>query len=284
MMGRRTGRGAILDGYAARDARVRPVHIENGGVSNARNVGLSLVRGEFVGFVDSDDWIDTDMYASLATALTDGVDVACGGYVLETDAGQEYDLLVEHEPRIYSRTAALAEILKSDVPKRAAWVLCDKLFRKELVTNIRFDRSILNGEDMLFFYEAMRGCRQFALLPLYGYHYRMRETSMVHNRLTPGHVTAWQAYTRLYQCVAAEAPELVEPVTILTLTAGIGVGRLMLLLAPDRYTGDIRAIQRFIRAKLPQALLHAPSLRMRLGAIYLSLPLPLIRALRALTR
>lgn len=90
------GSGTILDEYAARDARVRPVHIENDGVSNARNVGLSLVRGEFVGFVDSDDWVDTDMYARLAAALTDDIDVTCGGYVLETDAGQEYDLLVEH--------------------------------------------------------------------------------------------------------------------------------------------------------------------------------------------
>lgn len=278
------GSGAIVDDYATRDSRIRPVHIANGGVSNARNVALDLVRGEYVGFVDSDDWIDADMYARLAAALTDDVDVVCGGYVLETEAGQEYDLRLENEPIIYERMTALKEVFSPIVPKRTVWVLCDKLFRKELVTNIRFDRAILNCEDMLFFYEAMRACHRFTLLPLYGYHYRMREDSMVHSRMTPGNITAWQAAMRLYQWVLAESPELVEPVTLLTLSTAISVGRLMLLLDPVRYADDIAVIQRFIRNRVGLAVLRAPSLRMRLGAIYLSLPLPIIRCLRVLTR
>lgn len=276
--------GRILDEYAARDSRVRAVHIANGGVSNARNVGLDMARGDFVGFVDSDDWVDTDMYAQLAAAMTGDVDVVCGEYVRERATGPECDLILVNEPHIYNRAAAVVEIFSSLNSKRTAWAVWDKLFRKELVTNIRFDRTILHGEDMLFFYEAMRGCRQFALLPLYGYHYRMRESSMLHNRTTPGYLTVWRAYHRLWQWAATEPAALREAVTLMTLDIAIGIGRLMLIVDPERYEDDLRAIGHFLRPRLCLAVTHAPSLRMRLGAIYLSLPLPLIRALRALTR
>lgn len=276
--------GDILETYAARDARVRPVHIQNGGVSNARNVGLDLATGSYIGFVDSDDWIDDTMYERLATAMTDDVDVVCGGYVLETEHGQEYDLLREDKPRIYHRTAVLCETFSPIVPKRTEWVLCDKLFRKELVTNVRFDTAILNSEDMLFFYEAMRTCRKFALLPLYSYHYRMRVTSMVHNRLSAGHVTAWAAFSRLYGWSASEVAEVQSGIEHYTLRCAIGVARLMLLLDPMGYADAIREAQVFIRPRVMRVLMSAAfSLRMKLGAVYLSLPLSLVRVLRRLT-
>ncbi len=57
--------GSILDNYRAIDERIIVVHKENGGVSSARNSGIDLVRGEWIGFLDSDDWVDPDMYARL---------------------------------------------------------------------------------------------------------------------------------------------------------------------------------------------------------------------------
>lgn len=276
--------GRILDDYAARDARVRAVHIANGGVSNARNVGLDLATGDYIGFVDSDDWIDTSMYERLLAAMTEDVDVACGGYVLEfADGHQELDIRLENEPKIYGRTAALSEVFSTVVPKRTAWVLCDKLFRKKLVTNVRFDTNILNAEDMLFFWQAMCECRSFALLPLVGYHYRMRVASMVHNRLTGAHVTAWTAFYRLYHWSEKEPTELRTTIELCTLQYAIAMARLMLLLDARKYSEDIQRAQAFIRPRVMWVLTSAAfSLRMKLGAIYLSLPLLLARALRRL--
>lgn len=72
--------GMICDAYAEKDTRIRVVHQSNGGVSDARNTGLALGRGEYLGFVDSDDWIAPDMYEVLACfAQKERLDVAmCG--------------------------------------------------------------------------------------------------------------------------------------------------------------------------------------------------------------
>ena len=57
--------GAICDEYAARDERIKVIHKENGGVASARNAGLAVASGDYIGWVDSDDWIETDMMSQL---------------------------------------------------------------------------------------------------------------------------------------------------------------------------------------------------------------------------
>ena len=74
----------ICDLYAARDARIRVIHKENGGLSSARNAGLDIAAGEYVGFVDSDDWIEPDMFEYLLqNAENYGADIATCGHVDE---------------------------------------------------------------------------------------------------------------------------------------------------------------------------------------------------------
>ena len=63
--------GKICDDYATRDSRIRVFHKENGGVSSARNLGLDNARGEWIGFVDPDDWIEPDMYEQMYLAGTE---------------------------------------------------------------------------------------------------------------------------------------------------------------------------------------------------------------------
>lgn len=57
--------GEICDEYEENDSRIRVIHKENGGPSSARNAGLNIAKGDYIGFVDSDDWIETDMYEML---------------------------------------------------------------------------------------------------------------------------------------------------------------------------------------------------------------------------
>ena len=72
--------GAICDEYAARDPRVRVIHKENGGLSSARNAGIDIARGQWLGFVDSDDWITPDCYEKLlACAQRQNVKLVCAG-------------------------------------------------------------------------------------------------------------------------------------------------------------------------------------------------------------
>jgi len=73
--------GAICDSFAKQDRRVRVIHKENGGVYSARNAGLDAIKGEFIGFVDSDDTIDADMYIEMFEQITEaGADICVCGY------------------------------------------------------------------------------------------------------------------------------------------------------------------------------------------------------------
>ena len=75
------GSGEIVDQFAARDDRVIAVHQRNCGESNARNRGLYEASGDYIGFMDCDDWIEPDMYESLIKALEDAdADMAIGGF------------------------------------------------------------------------------------------------------------------------------------------------------------------------------------------------------------
>ncbi len=65
------GSPALCDAYATRDRRIKVLHKPNGGLSDARNAGLALAQGAYIGYVDSDDWIEPDMYASLHRACVD---------------------------------------------------------------------------------------------------------------------------------------------------------------------------------------------------------------------
>ena len=75
--------GYICDGYAQKDSRIKVFHIENGGVSAARNYGLDNARGEWITFVDADDWIDKDMYYKLynEAILSEADIVICDFYI-----------------------------------------------------------------------------------------------------------------------------------------------------------------------------------------------------------
>lgn len=87
------GSGAICDEYALKDSRVRVFHESNSGVSSARNLGLNNVRGEWISFVDSDDWIDTDYYRCLMRkAENANADVVMCDFYFATDNNQKQNI------------------------------------------------------------------------------------------------------------------------------------------------------------------------------------------------
>lgn len=193
--------GAMCDDWARRDSRVRVIHKENGGVCSARNAGLDAARGEYIAFVDSDDWLEPDMYAAmLEQARLHGCDVVLCDCVKEHPAGAE---LYTHDirPGFYDRAALENEyfphlLMMENVEYPATISNCLLLLRRELTDNLRYLTGVRYSEDLLFGAQLLHRTDSFFYMKGRAfYHYRMNPSSATH-RFVPD---KWNDYLRLHR-------------------------------------------------------------------------------------
>lgn len=162
-------------------------------------------------------------------------------------------------------------------------MLCDKLFKKEFVTNIRFDNNILNGEDMLFLWQVMSQIKTFSLLPLYGYHYRMRVDSMVHSPMTKAHLTVIEAFKRVWLISKNETASIHKLINNYYMMYSIVIGRKMLLLDRQLYKNEIKYIQQYLRTQLLKAFSNKLLTKRQIaGMFYMCLPYKICIGLKRL--
>ncbi len=171
---------AICEDYASRDERIRVVSRPNGGLSAARNTGLELVTGQYVSFVDSDDWLELDTYERCVEALAKypDLDVLSFGYCYERATGTE---LVERSERLYQGREYFQEYALDNA--RSA-IVCNKIYRASLLRTLRFEEGLLH-EDEYFSLSLYAMHPQLLLYELshIGYHYRLgREGSITYRR------------------------------------------------------------------------------------------------------
>ena len=161
---------SICDSYAKKDSRVKVLHTENRGVGSARNSGLSMATNEWVSFIDSDDWIDSDYYGNMMrnTARED-CDLVIQGYVKQNSEGIIGErLLLEHT---YGQSEIDRCFLENDLLNFGS--PCCKLFRSSLIREhgIHFPEGYSYEEDTVFFLRYSSFCRSIACLSAQGYHY-----------------------------------------------------------------------------------------------------------------
>lgn len=175
---------ALCDAFAARDSRVRVIHKQNGGSSFAREAGIQNASGDYIMFIDSDDWIDPDTVAHcLHVAQRDSADCVMFGYVREYpgksisttlfEGDFSYDEICAEE-KIHRRIVGLAgEELRE--PQRIDHLssMCMKLFRTEVARKGRIvsERVVGTSEDTIFNLYALDGCR-ISYINRCFYHYR----------------------------------------------------------------------------------------------------------------
>lgn len=174
--------GEICDKYAAEDNRISVIHQENGGAGVARNAGLAKATGEYIGFCDSDDWIEVDMYEKMYNQATkhNADIVRCNTLSHETWGDRitwcpEYTNQVLDADFIKSRVIPLtiAPEKEGDFNKRLLKGCVCCIFRHEMLEkyDIKF-KSIRNGQDALFTTEGMWRAESLVLMSEPFYHYR----------------------------------------------------------------------------------------------------------------
>ncbi len=172
--------GRILDDYAAHDPRVRAIHQGNGGVSRARNRALDEARGDYVQFLDADDWVSPEATRLLVHAMEDyDVDmVICDFYrVVGTRVAPKGDIDFD---RPVSREE-YAELMMRNPADFYYGVLWNKLFRRSILEehHLRMDPDISWSEDFIFNMEYVLRCRSIYPLGVPLYYYVKTEGSLV---------------------------------------------------------------------------------------------------------
>lgn len=131
--------GVICDQYAQQDKRIKVFHKKNGGLSDARNYALDYVTGDYIAFIDSDDYID-DRYIEvlLSNALGSGADISiCDYKIVEEDAPAPSDYNRSNAIRIYNKEESMLQILHGDYIMQFSVAWC-KLYKREIFNKIRY--------------------------------------------------------------------------------------------------------------------------------------------------
>lgn len=180
----------VLDEYAKKDSRIRIISKENGGLVSARKSGVAAAKGQYIGYVDSDDYIELEMYERLyEIASSYKVDLVTCGYLLEGNYTTKHFDTVEEglydEKRIQLlRDNTIYRLEKQETGLRGS--LCCKLFQSELIKNAqaRIPNEISIAEDKMCLLTYILECKSVYVLKEAYYHWIIHENSMSHRHNT----------------------------------------------------------------------------------------------------
>lgn len=181
---------AICDAWAAKDSRVKVVHKQNGGLSDARNAGMTIATGELTGFVDSDDWIAPDMYQHLHDLMAaDHSDIAACGAEMVWEDGTPPRMLTKSGCSVLNQEEAMRAIIEESWLKQPVWY---KLYKTALIRDIPFPVGKYH-EDVFWSYQAVARAQKVSVSDKVGYYYAQRSGSIMGERYSLKRLDAVEA-------------------------------------------------------------------------------------------
>lgn len=176
--GSKDNSGSICDSYSENDKRIKVFHKINGGVSSARNLGLEKAKGDWICFVDSDDWVDTDFLANFLEIISNKTELAIQSFYNNYEINDKEELISLPNLNFTSNYSIVEWLEKT--PKVHNGFIWHRIYKRSIIDqeNIRFEEGISFAEDGWFFFKYMRNVQNIKMTSKSGYHYLIRNNSL----------------------------------------------------------------------------------------------------------
>ena len=190
--------GLICDNYSIKDNRFIVIHKENGGVSSARNAALKIAKGNYIGFVDPDDWVENTMFDRLLHLINDNqADMSICGFFKETEDGKILNSSNKSEIFKLDQKQAINEILSNNSIKGYLW---NKLFSADIINKdnkLKFEEEIHFCEDLLFCIQYIIKAEKVIYDSSFYYHYLVHGKGVSQTNYSIKKVTALNAISKI---------------------------------------------------------------------------------------
>ena len=197
----------MCDAWAAKDSRVKVIHKENGGLSDARNAGMAAATGELMGFVDSDDYIAPEMYRLLYENMVENrSDISACGVEMVWEDGTPSRNLTPSGGCVMNREEAMEAIINESLLKQPVWY---KLYKTALIRDIPFPAGKCH-EDVFWSYQAVGRASKVSVFDTPCYFYLQRRGSIMGSSYSLKRLDALEAKLLRSRYVEENLPSLIS--------------------------------------------------------------------------
>lgn len=265
--------GIICDKYAQIDKRVRVIHKKNEGVSLTRNLGISIAKGDYITFIDSDDWIEQDFLKKAIEYIKENnVSILITGFVFENNK-KIFNIFNGKKDEIILNNEIKKEFLKQN---KFSWTVYDKFYKKEIIKKYKFDSRFKIGEDMLFCWQMFKNVEEIGYLPLYKYHYDISASQTMTSDFSLKWFDGIKVKKMIYKDVKNISRELELLARIVYIVEMVVLSKKAMMSNRNGVERLIKLLQYYIRKNIYIVLLYPRSniitFRQRIGMLYFFLP------------
>ena len=263
--------GKICDELRKTDSRIKVIHKENGGQASARNRGLEVSSGDFISFIDSDDYVDNDFIETLYSAIMNNSSdiVICGYTVIYEGNDKREEFHADSEKRIDTREFWDDVILGQEIIYGAVEPVT-KLYRAEIFNNLRF-REMRMIEDEEILYDLIKKCGDIVISPYCGYYYLQRKGSTMNRSYSVERLSASGVFIERSRKFFEDGLQLYAECSLMNAAAKMIEGIKMI---PDDASGKketIAALMAEFRIMAKKLIKTSGSLKFKIKAALFSL-------------